>query len=199
MHNSLAVSLPADKWQTISDRGVNSCWIFSVPVCHCPAAKLWLFVFFFFLWALFLSAYCVKFGFLLWCFWLFVPFLLCLFSLLFSVCSGASTCPSSGTVPLPLHYYPELVGGGFSSFWLWECCHSMDPLKLLFRSGFRTSWWSSGSDSALPMQRVQVPPLIGGLRSYIPCGLTPHPPKNIVLLWFNTVLFIFHWLHSICY
>ena len=176
---------------------MSACWIFSVPVCHCPAAKLWLFVFFFFLWVLFLSAYCVKFRFLLWCFWLFVPFLLCLFSLLFSVCSGASTCPSSGTVPLPLHYYPELIGGGFSSFWLLECCHSMDPLKLLFRSSFRTSlavqWLrlctcrAEGAGS-IPDWRTKILHTL---------WLGPNPKKRVGLLWFNTVLFTLHWFHSI--
>lgn len=141
MLNSLAVSLPADKQQTIPSSGVNLLNLSTCLSLSCSKALTVRVLFFFSVGFFFflLLAYCVTFWFLLWCFWLFVPFLLCLFSLLFSVCSGASTCPSSGTVPLPLHYHPELTGGGFRSCRLLECCHSMEPLKLL--SSSRASVW----------------------------------------------------------
>ena len=52
-------------------------------------------------------------------------------------------------------------------------------------------WWSSGLDSVLPIQRVQVPPLVGELGRHMPCGTT----KKYINKYINTVSGSIHLFH----
>lgn len=143
VHNSLAV-FPADKWQTISDRGVNLLNLLSTLSVTVLQQSFDCFLCFFFLGFISFSILC---------------------EILVFCCGVSDSCafpcvcfppflslqrprPAHHQVLyLALHYYPGTSRWGFSSFWLWECCHSMDPLKLLFTEWLQDFWWSSGSDS----------------------------------------------------